>query len=197
MPTDNNVTTVRLPHTGLHVPDRSLTITALKTLNTSDGYAVTANLRRNNKRVGRIENHGTGGMTFFYADDFKVFSDRELDAYAAQCRNEVGGTVTTENLLDDLIEELLYQREINRMAKRGGTLLRLMDNSLPNFPAYSSKQMSARMPGNDAQWRQLAREVATRADAKTDADQWWQGWNGERWIDVTARPAAVDTELYG
>ncbi len=197
MPTDTNVTTVRLPHTGLHVPDRSLTITAFKSLATSDGYAFTGNLRRNNKQIGTIENHGTGGMTFFHPVDFRAFGERELNEYAAQCRTEEGGPVTAELLLDDLIEELLYEREIKKLGKQGRTLLRLMDNTYPNSGPYSFTQMGARMPGTDAHWKELARQVAARPDTKPRAKQWWQAWNGTGWIDLTTRPAGVSAELYG
>ncbi len=195
MPTDNDVTTVRLPHTGLRVPDRSLTLTAFKSMQTHDGVAFNANLRHNKKRVGVVENHGTGGMTFFYADNPKVFCEKHLDEYAARCRTEEGNKLDSENLLDTLVEEDQTQRSIDRLGRQGKTYLRLFDATYG--APYGSDSASCRMPANDNQWKTLARQLQGSTDMQAGPNQWWQGWTGDQWIDLTARPASVDPKLYG
>ncbi|MFD6756129.1 MULTISPECIES: hypothetical protein [Micromonospora] len=56
---------VRLPHSGLQMPDRRLRATSLKQVAVGGGVAWTATLLRDGQLVGRIENDGQGGETFF------------------------------------------------------------------------------------------------------------------------------------
>lgn len=198
MTTANDVTTVRLPHTGIHVPDRSLTVTGYKQHKTTDGVAFNAKLRFNNRIVGTIENHGTGGMTFFYPDKPVVFGEVHLEEYITRCRTAEGQPLTlVETLLDELVEEADWVRKVKRAGTKGETVLRLMDASIEDMSPYAIGEWGCTMPKSDTQWAQLSREIMNVRNGRPAADQWWQGWTGEAWIDVTARPKHVNPELYG
>ncbi len=194
---NTDLTTVRLPHTGLRVPDRSLSVTGYKEMTTSNGVAFTAKLRRNNQIVGVIENHGTGGMTFFYAGTPAVFGETHLEAYAAQCRNEDGGTVNAETLLDELVEEADWARQINRLGKRGLMPLRLLDATSEGYRPYSIRSGHCAIPRSDREWVALGAEIGSTTAMRPADKQWWQGWNRVFWRDITARPPGIDPALFG
>ena len=194
---DVDETTVRLPHTGMWVPDRIFTVSNYKEIKTHCGVAYTANLRRNRKLVGIIENSGTGGMTFFHADDYKVFGERDLEEYAGRCRTAEGERVTVEDLLEQLVSEADWDRRIKRAATRGRMEMRLMDASDPILPPWSVIQWGCTVPRNDKQWVALAHQIVELPEARPQDGQWWQGWDGKAWRDVTERPKHVNAELYG
>jgi hypothetical protein len=198
-----DVTTVRLPHTGLHVPDLSLTITGYREHATTDGLAFNAKLRHNKQIVGVVENHGTGGMTFFYASNPATFGETHLEAYAGQCRNELsfGGAhktgygLTTEWLLDELVEEADWARKVTQAANRARMPLRLLDASTDGIRPYALRAGDCAIPASDREWTAIGKSIAEHKAMKPDHQQWWQGWNGRFWRDVTARPKTVDVNL--
>lgn len=195
-----DVTTVRLPHTGLRVPDHSLSISRYKELATSDGVAFTANLRVNNKIVGVIENSGHGGMTLVFFHDRRSWGDVDLAAHAAQCRTEEGEPVNSENLVDELVNEHDFAAKVAAAQRRGRTVLRMMgyilsgDDRAEGFPPYPQDMAGSAMPRSDAQWAELTRLVQNKLAPHADA--WWQAWTGQQWRDITPRPAGTDPELY-
>jgi len=204
MPTSTttaDVTTLRLPHTGLRVPDRSLSVSRYKELATSDGVAFTANLRVNRAVVGVIENSGHGGMTMATFHDRRTYGDRELDAYAAQCRTEEGQPVTAEHLLDELVNEHDLAGRVVAAQRRGKTVLRLLGYAMDGdseraegFPPYPQDFAVSNKMRTDAQWAELTRDVLAKLPQRSHA--WWQAWDGEQWRDVTTRPADTAAELY-
>lgn len=195
--TDNDVTTVRLPHTGMRVPDRSLTVTGYKELKTSDGVAYTAKLRVDNRIVGLIEQGGHGGPTLFQAGDWRTYGERELAAYAAACRFETGSPVDMENLLDFLVEEFDCAKRVAAAAVKGKMVLRLLDADGVadlGWPPQTVSEWSCRKPRSEAHWGEMSRQIVVKA-GKPEAAQWWQGWDGQQWRDVTARPKDVDPNI--
>lgn len=199
MTNDTDVTPVRLPHTGMLVPDRSLSITALRQMQTYDGVAYTANLWLDNRIAGTIENGGQGGPTTFFAHDRHQFGEDHLADYAAHCRTEEDTPVTAESLLDELVNEYDWTRKAAAAQLKGRLLLRLMDHILGyddervGEPCPRDDAASA-VPGNDKQWQELTKQVLARMDPGPHG--WWQAWTGTAWRDVTARPDGVSTELY-
>lgn len=189
-------TTVRWPHTGMWSPDRSFTVTNYKQIKTHCGVAYTANLRRNRRCVGVIENHGTGGMTMLYPDLRSEFNERDLEAYAERCRTAEGGPVTVEWLLEQLINEAEWDRKVRRAAARGRLELRQMDAGDRETEPWVVASWGCSMPRNDRQWTALGDQLMTIPDAKPGDGQWWQGWTGDAWRDVTDRPAYVNADLY-
>jgi hypothetical protein len=121
---------IRLPHTGLRIPDDQLNVTPYKQLTTHDGVAFTANLKRGKNIVGTIENEGCGGETRFHSrylrNDAVALTEQALADYAARCRTESGEPVTVEHLLDELVDEFEWTKKITRQHARGGAQLRLM-----------------------------------------------------------------------
>lgn len=188
-------TTVRLPHTGLQVPDNTLSVSAFKELSTHCGVAYTANLRHRNRIVGTIENGGTGGMTMFHANDWRTFGEKELEAYAARCRTEEGEDVTVENLLDELIDEHDWARKVATAARHEKLQLRLMEQAIAGFPPFAHGEARGKVPANAKQWEDLTAQVLAKMPPGDNG--WWQAWTGKGWKDVTPRPAGVSAELYG
>lgn len=199
---EHDITTIRLPQTGLHVPDRSLSLTAYKQLKTSDGVAFTANLRVRNKRVGLIENAGTGGMTFFHATEPRVWGETQIEAYAARCRTEEGKPVTVEDLLNELVEEHEAGRWVASCVRKKQVPLRKMgvpwlndgDQPDPDFGPYPHEMLAARQPSTAEHANLLAKELLRKYP--TGAHSWWQMWNGQGWHDISPRPAYLPKDLY-
>lgn len=122
--------TYRLPVTGREVPAEfaEYTVTSLKQIQTHDGVALTATLRRNGKIVGTLEDQGYGGGINFYG--------RSVD-YERDFNEAIGhiGIVTTDapfdspewarwfylhtpdGILEALISEYELARELKRHAK--------------------------------------------------------------------------------
>lgn len=189
----NTKPAVRLPHTGLWVPDQSLDVIRYKEHTTGCGVAFTAVLRHHRTPVGAIENHGTGGMTFFYPTDHAVFGETHLEVYAARCRTAEGEPATAEDLLNELVEEGTMTRTVARAERRKRLALRRMDINLG--AAYPNGEWESRIPTTDAQWKTLTAEIVG-TDGATGDGQWWQAWHNGAWRDVTARPAGVGPDLY-
>lgn len=192
---------VRLPHTGLRVPDTSLSVSRYKALETSDGVAFTANLRVGNKIVGQIEDLGNGGETMLQPRDWRVYGETEFAAYAARCRTEEGTEVNAELLLNELITEHEWTLKVRNTDAKRRLLLRQMAHAMSteteraDYPPYPQGETSSKVPGSEAQWTTLRDVLLKRMPPGPHG--WWQGWHGGRWRDVTPRPEGVNTELYG
>lgn len=201
--TEHDETTIRLPHTGLRVPDRSLTVTAYKELITHDGVAFTANLRADRKIVGTIQNEGYGGPTGFYSHNPDVFGDAQVEQYAARCRTEEDHIVDYETLLNTLIDEHDWERKTRSADRRRQLLLRQMghlmasdDEVYDGQPPYPQGDALYTAPATGApKWAAIGAHLLKEAPLP-DTYSWWQGWTGDRWIDLTARPASVSPDLY-
>lgn len=191
----DTATTVRLPHTGLRVPDRRLSLTHYRELATSAGVAFTANLRVGGRIVGLIENEGRGGMTWFRASDWRIYSEKQLEEYAGRCRTEDGETPNVENLLDTLVDEHDWTSKVKAATRTGKLQLRLMDASISGFPPFAHGEARSAVPDDDKQWKALAEQVLNRMAPGPDG--WWQAWTDQGWRDVTPRPQGVSAELYG
>ncbi|NKS71681.1 hypothetical protein GS531_00380 [Rhodococcus hoagii] len=61
--------TYRLPASLTPAPSDAYTVTGIKSLDTSDGYAYTGTLRAGKRIIGNVENSGTGGPTTVYLKD--------------------------------------------------------------------------------------------------------------------------------
>lgn len=195
----DDVTTVRLPHTGMWVPDRSLSLTAYKEMSTPDGVAFNANLRVGKKVVGTVEQTGRGGMTMFRWNDWRTFGENHLDEYAARCRTAEGATVTSEDLLNQLVEEHDWTRKTAAAERKGRMTLRLIGHPEgcgfdDTEPPYAYNMSGCRPPTEDRHWTVLAGQVASAMPPGESS--WWQGWTGTEWRDITPRPAIFNAELY-
>jgi hypothetical protein len=200
MTTTQDITTVRLPHTGLWMPgEQRMRITTYRPHPTSDGLAFTARLWLGKMLAGLIENHGTGGMTFFRPEHWRTFGEAELEAYAAKCSLPEGPGLNGENLLDTLVDEHDWAMRIMSYARRGRTLLREMnaEHIMPELglPLLASGWTAVDIPRTDQEWRLVGDRVL--ADIKPGPTCWMQGWTGTAWRDVTGRPEGVNAELYG
>lgn len=193
----SDITTIRLPHTGLRVPDRSLTATGYREIETSDGVAFSAKLRVNRRIVGLIENGGYGGPTGFAPNSPATYNGVHLLRYAGRCRTEDGAELTqVEALLDLLVDEAEWCRKVTAAAKKGRMALRRLETDSAADAPYALCESSSSPPTAGKHWGELSRQLSASANLRPDATQWWQGWNGGIWRDITARPAHVDPDLY-
>jgi hypothetical protein len=194
---------MRLPHSGLTVPDTSYTVTSYKDHQTHDGVAFTATLRLNGKIIGQIENDGRGGPDIFYPTTAGGMREQRdaLEAFAARCADARGITPDVELLLGDLVTEYQTSRAINRATKRGKTLLRLLEDHEFGDGPMGWPSMAATIEARTA-W--AADRARVRAHLLGDPELappalgWWQLWDaGESgWIDVTDRPAHLLTNRH-
>ncbi|HET8659170.1 MAG TPA: hypothetical protein VFM55_09250 [Micromonosporaceae bacterium] len=118
---------IPLVHSDLHVPHRRLRVTALHQLPTSDGVAFTAELHLDTTPVGTIENDGHGGATMFCSRRPDLCGWRHMEQFVADCRRHDGERADEETVLIALVDEFDLAGEIERAAKAGLTLIRLMD----------------------------------------------------------------------
>lgn len=192
---------VRLPHTGLRVPDTSLRVTAYRGAETGKGLAYTANLWTGGAIVGTIENDGQGGLAFFRPTHQRTYGDDQLAAYAERCRTEEGDDVYYEWLLEMLISEHQWARDVVDTAVKGKLLLRKMGFPMStateraDYPPTPQAAWDTERPTRDIQWTRLT--CLLQLKHKPGPHAWWQAWDKSRWRDVTPRPEGVDAELYG
>lgn len=192
--TDTDETTIRLPHSGMWVPDLSLSLTAYTEMQTTHGVAFKANLRVNKKAVGVVENTGRGGMTMFYASDPKTFGENHLRDYARRCGTAEGKTVDPEMLLDQLVEEHDWSRRVASAARRNRLVLRQMDHYYEDEAPFVTEIAQSMVPRHDKDWAQLSRQISEKV--RPSSKSWWQAWTGTAWRDVTARPDGTNKDLY-
>lgn len=194
MMNDDTSALVRLPHTGLRVPDLSLSLNRFRQHRTSGGVAFSANLRVDNRIVGLIENLGDGGGTWLRADDWRAYGEDQLAAYAARCRSEHGDPITAEDLLDTLVDEHDWASQIRAARRRGLMVLRLMGRP-PSAADVSSYPQDITRVDAQAPWALVVRRMPLIMPPGPHG--WWQAWTDEHWRDVTPRPVGVRTDLYG
>jgi hypothetical protein len=194
---------IHLPHSGLTVPDTSYTVTSYKEHQTHDGVAFTATLRRNGKIIGTVENDGRGGPDIFYPNTAGGMREQRdaLEAFAARCTDARGVTPGVELLLGDLVTEYQTSRAINRAAKRGNTLLRLLqDHEFGDGPMGwpSPAATTETRPVSAADRESLRADLLGDPELAPPALSWWQLWDAleSRWIDVTGRPAHLLTNRH-
>ncbi|MER5608221.1 hypothetical protein AB0F93_00425 [Micromonospora tulbaghiae] len=190
---------LRLPHTGLRVPDRSLSLSNMRTHQGREGLAYTATLRVDGKPVGQISDEADGRGCWLFPNDRSVYGQDHLDAYAARCRTDAGRDVDAELLLAALGDEHAWNRKL-RMLPPGRMQMRRMehiasDDDEPRGEPFSAGEGNSAMPRNDEQLAVLAQRLM--AEAPPSRHGWWQGWRDGRWQDITERPDGVDPQLYG
>ncbi len=182
---------VRLPHTGLRLPDRRLSITRYKQVPGGAGF--TAWLRVDGLHAGVIEGDHDGRLRTFAPTD-PAGGWVVLAQYAARCRTGHGGELTVKRLLEDLVTETLWARHAGAAERAGRLLLRLLDHVAgpdgvrADHPSVQGRADSA-MPRSIKQWKELA--ALLRRTMPPGRHGWWQGWTNSRWRDVTAPPDGV------
>jgi hypothetical protein len=195
----DDTTRIRLPHTGLRVPDRSLSITGYRARPADCGAWFTANINVNGQLVGQIRNNGDGSPTTLFADsDHPIYGDAEvaLAGYARYCRTEEGARLGLEELLDELVAEHEWTLKIADAEKKHRMLLRLMALLAEGFPPRSPEDTTSEVPQQPKHWNALRRALTGHTRLAPGKGTWWQAWYQNRWQDATRRPAKVDSDLY-
>ena len=96
-------------------------IKALKSLRTSDGIAYTANLYCDGKKVGSVENQGTGGPTNVWWNDQRGGVSAMREAFTAWAQVTLGDDTDEESGVESLItwyendkaskKEIIFKKE--------------------------------------------------------------------------------------
>lgn len=195
----DDIPRVRLPHTGLRVPDTTMAVTRYR--QRSGTVAFTATLMHGRDVVGALRNDGNGGPTCLTAAEP---DQAAAEQYAGLCLTEEGDPVTSlEQLIEDLLVEHVLSVKVTEYAAAGRLPLRLMQHLVlgddgqpsPVFPPRPTEQASAAMPGKQADWTAVATAVAEYMPTPGPCD-WWQAWHRGRWQDLTDRPDGVRAGLY-
>jgi hypothetical protein len=169
---------IALPHTGLRVPHTRLRVTGYREIRTPGGVAFIAALHHAAQRVGTVANAGYGGGTRLQNTYVRVFTGRDLRAYAAAARTPRGHAATEEEVLDALVMEATTDGFVAGCVRGRLTALRQVGYIDPADPTYLAVGHTA--AGGTPEYLPL----------HTDADtgRWWQAWNGRTWRDLTRRP---------
>jgi hypothetical protein len=178
---------VTLPHTGIHVPDANLRVTAYRELPTPDGVAYTATVRLGRTPVGTLHNEGVGGLTSYHPAAASLFGYRQLAAFVAASRSADGEPIREEDLLEELVTEYENATHVAKAVRAGRSALRLRaplgeGDGLDDvyYTAERATTANVTTPAHrDALLAQL------RATAVVDG-AWWQLWTGHTWEDLTA-----------
>ena len=179
-------TLIRLPHSGLLVPNADWKVTSYKSLNTADGVAFNATLRWKNRIVGSAENQGYGGGTWARMHDNTA--NVALDEFVQAARYDDGTNAGEEQIMDDLVTEYEWTKRVRQSDKKNGTALRLMvaEKQFEGMQPYADEFAIWSAPITDAN----RDSMITQLGKHTHSDSWWQVWNGQAWDDLTARPLA-------
>lgn len=108
------------------------TITNLKMMESTDGYAIRCNLKRDGKKIGEFLDKGDGGMYDFYP--VSGVSQREIEDYLFKfpmIESYEGLPAIHWNmgiLIDKLIEKLDVKDAVLKTSKRGVSLIYVVDD---------------------------------------------------------------------
>src|SRR5439155_11614192 len=116
---------VTLVHTpDLRLPHNRLAVTALRQLPTFNGIALAADLAVDGRFAGRIENEGNGGPTTYFGYPPTPFTWRQMHEFVSASRRH-GQPASEEYVLNSLVDEYDYGKQIAEATAAGGTLVRL------------------------------------------------------------------------
>ncbi len=116
-----------LPHTGLRVPDTGVHMRNVRTLDTDDGYAWTADLYRGKRRLGTAQNHGDGGESTWRPVNLRPADvEAEVAEFVAASRDEHGEEVDADFVLGSLVDEAIIAKKVDRLVQRGKVAIRVM-----------------------------------------------------------------------
>ncbi|TDB91215.1 hypothetical protein E1264_02690 [Actinomadura sp. KC216] len=169
---------IELPHSGLSVPHTDLHVVSLREAMHAYGVSFTAVIAVGQRVVGVAENDGRGGPTSFQPGASNVFTWRDMEDFAAQCRHG-GEPVDVGGVLDCLVDEYDLARRIATATRLGRTLIRavVMDR-------YPTNVVEVDPPATDAQRAAL---IAHLADVPVPDGARWEIWDGHRWTTLTGQ----------
>lgn len=187
----------RWVHTGIEAPYK-LGVQGFAMLETGRGVAYSAEMiHPEHGVIGRISNEGCGGPTMFHSYDYKKFSDRDLDAFAAQCRQDGdpldphGLGLGVETPLDEVINEGEYADFVAEMRRDGRFLVRSFEPRTEDN--YGVRRGPALVYTQPVLWRtareNLAAELAKMPEHRLAEAAFWQMFNGQEWVPLLPEPA--------
>lgn len=184
----------RWVHTGVEAPYK-LDIQGFTMLETGRGVAYSAEMiHPEHGVVGRISNEGGGEITVFHSYDYKKFGHRELEAFAAQCRQDgeplEHSSSGVETLLDEVIDEGEYADFVTEMRKNGHFLVRLYEpRTADNYGVRRGQALVyARPVLNRTDRENIAAELAKMPECRLAEAAFWQMFNGREWVPLLPEP---------
>ncbi|MGW8437816.1 hypothetical protein ACWGKS_21935 [Nocardiopsis sp. NPDC055879] len=179
-------TMITLPHTGLQVPHTGIRVTSLRQTDVGSGIAWSATLREGRVKLGTITNHGTGGMTLFYPDTSGA--RRALADFVDQCRDNTGGPVNEETVIDELTNEYEWARDVARAQKKGRYMVRFFDDI--GIPGNATFNLSAPYPDYERALITVHRTIADLPTGTVRAQLWTGAKQG--WVEYHRTPQSDD-----
>jgi hypothetical protein len=166
---------ITLPHTGLQVPHTGIRVTSLRQTDVGSGIAWSATLRHGRVKLGTIANHGTGGITIFYAETSGT--RRALADFVDQCHDSAGEPVDEETVIDELTNEYEQARDVVRNQKKHRYTVRFFDGI--DIPANATFSLSVPYPDYERALTAAHHAIADLPTGTVRAQLWAgekQGW---------------------
>lgn len=170
---------ITLPHTGMQVPDASVTVSSLR-YHGSRGEGFTATLRKGPAIVGVIDNDYCSGSAF--SPNGKTgFGYDQLNAYAAACRLN-GEPCSTETVINELVSEYECARNLAKYQKKGFALvMRMLVLVNPDRPEWGTATgafyAQRTMPPLATESDRAAFAADFLRANPTESGQAWQWWD--------------------
>ncbi|TDB89138.1 hypothetical protein E1264_09205 [Actinomadura sp. KC216] len=169
---------IELPHSSLSVPHTDLHVVSLREAMHASGVSFTAVLAVGRRIVGVAENNGRGGPTSFQPGASDIFTLRDMEAFAAQCRHG-GQPVDVGEVLDCLVDEYDLARRLASATRLRRTLIRAIV-----VDRYPLNVVEVAPPATDTQRAAL---IAHLADVPVPDGARWEMWDGHRWSPLTGQ----------
>jgi hypothetical protein len=172
----------QLPHSGLFVPHRRLTVTGRAEAPTDRGVAFSATLCLDGHPAGRISNRGCGDGTIYTPHTPTDWTAEDMDQFASMCRASNMSALLTETVLDMLYDESATSDEAVEATAGGDILCRKM-LPLPDGTHWAA--VTTRIPADGAtppDWRRIAAIALTVEQCAVG--EFWQAWHAaaQRWL---------------
>ncbi|MDA0565168.1 hypothetical protein LG943_12700 [Streptomonospora sp. S1-112] len=167
---------ITLPHTGMQAPHNRMRATNLNEVDLDCGVAFTALLCEGAAVVGTIVNEGQGGPTYLRAahEAHGAFS-----AFATQCRDRHGAPLTEEHVLDNLVDEHEYARQIASAERRKRHVVRYFDTA--DIPTSGTFALRSGRVDYNAAWKAAPRLTAPAGAVRAEI---WMG-DDRGWVAFT------------
>jgi hypothetical protein len=186
-----------LPHTGLRAPHKRLTVRNLRHRDLGTRVAYDGVLYLDEQPAGKVTNpHGTD--TWFEPSAAGPFGAADLATFVAQCRDEDGNEVTTDDVLNALIDEHEADAWVRSWLAKGRTPVRLL---MPVIPVGNGHGHVKGLPAGvsapaDLQWRGPI--VRALHDKRPLAEgEIFQLWTGNAWADLPSIADVTSVEHNG
>lgn len=172
---------ITLTHTRMQVPHNKIRVTSLRQVDVGTGIAWSARLRQGRTKLGLISNEGRADPNMFAPENTNA--RRTVATYVNQCRDTDGASVDEDEAMDKLTAEYEWARDIARVEKRGGFVLRHFDDiGIPGVMVFAVAHIA---PPEYERAVPAAKRMAMPLNA--ERTQLWMG-PGRGWVTFLPAP---------